>query len=123
MAFWIEVGWARAAEDREVQVGVAQGFGCYLYAWTLAATSLEMYYQARFQTDTHGGLEIMTASDPSHCRASAGQNSCLHAADASGTSAPGKEYPYHHLFLDPIALTPLVSIGFESNPFPIIIHA
>lgn len=123
MAFWIEVDWARAAEDHEVQVGVAQGSGCYLYVWTLAATSLERYSQGKFQADAHGGLGTMSASGPSHFRASADQNLCLRATGASGTSAPGKEYPYPHLFLDSIALTPLVSIGFDSNPFPIIIHA
>ena len=38
-AFWTEVGWVRAAEDREAQVEVAQGSGCYLYVRMLVAIS------------------------------------------------------------------------------------
>jgi len=122
MAFWIEVDWARAAEDREVQVGVAQDSGCCLYVWAPAVTLLKRYSQ-EFQADSHGVLGIMSASGPSHCRANAGQNSSLRAAGVSGTSASEKEYSHPHFFLDSIALAPLVSIGFEPNPFPIIIHA
>lgn len=122
MVFWIGVDWARAAEDREVQVEVAQDFGCCLYAWALAVILLKKYSQ-EFQADAHGVLGIMSVSGPSHCRASAGQNSSLRAAGVSGTSAPGKECSHPHFFLDSIALAPLVSIGFGPNPFPIIIHA
>lgn len=122
MAFWIEVDWARAAEDREVRVGVAQGSGCYLRVWVLAATSSWRYSQAMFLTDARGGLETMSVNGPSYCRVSAGQNLYLRASGVSGTSAQEKGCAYPRLSLDSIGLTPLVSIGFESNPFPVIIH-
>ena len=65
----------------------------------------------------------MSASGPSHFRASTGRNLRPRATGVLGTSVPGKEYAYPHLSLDSIALAPLVSICFESNPFPIVIHA
>jgi hypothetical protein len=101
-----------------VRVGVAQGSGCCLCVWALVAISSKRYSQGKFQTDVHGEPGIMSASGPWHCQENVGQNLCLRAAGASGKSAPGKKYPYPHLFLDSIALTPLVSIGFGTQPFP-----
>lgn len=120
MAFWIEVDWARAAEDREVQVGEAQDSGEYLCVRKLAVTSLR-YFQGKFLTGAHGEPGIM--GSPSHVRTNVGRDLCLRATGGSGTSTPGKECPHHYLSLDSITLTPSVSIGFKSDPFPIIIHA
>ena len=101
MAFWTEVDWARAAEDREVRVGVAQGSGCCLYVRALVVTSLKRYSQGKFQTDAHGGLGIMSASGPSHCRVSAGQDPCLRAAGASEQVHKGKDTRTFICFLIP----------------------
>ena len=123
MAFWSEVGSARAAEDREVQVEAVQGFGCCPYVRTPVATSLKGYFREKFRADARGEPGTTNVSGPFHRQASVGRNLCLRAAGASRISVPWKEYTYIYWSLDSITLAPLVNIGFESNPFPIIIHA
>jgi hypothetical protein len=123
MAFWSEVGSVRAVEDREVQVGVAQGSACYLCVQALIATSSKGYSQEKFQVDARGEPGTMNASGSSHRQVNAGRNLYLRAAGASEICAPSKECLYLRRSLDPIALAPLVNIGFKSHSFPVIIHA
>lgn len=103
-------------------VGVAQGFGCYLCVQPLVATSSRGYSQGKFQVGAHGEPGIMSASGQSHHQANADQNLYPRAAGASGAIESSKEYTYPYLSLDFVALAPLVSIGFKTDPFPIIIH-
>ena len=63
---WSEVDLARVAEDREAQVGEAQGSGCYLCVEALNAISLKGYSQAKFQVDARGEPGTMSASGLSH---------------------------------------------------------
>ena len=123
MAFWIEVDWARVVEDHEARAGVAQGSGYCLHVLVLAATSSEGYSQGKFRVDSRGEPETVSASGQSRCLAKAGQYSCLRAGRGLGLSSPGKEHPYPHPSLDSVTLIQLAWVVFESNPFPIIIHA
>jgi hypothetical protein len=123
MAFWIEVDWARVAEDHEVRAGVAQGSGYCLHVLVFAATSLKRYSQGTFRVDTRGEPGTVSASGRSDCLVSADQHSCLRAGYGLGLSLPRKGYLYLHSSLDSITLAPLACVVFETNPFPIIIHA
>ena len=76
----------RAAEDREVQVGVAQGSGRYLCVQSLVVTLSKGYSQGKFQGDARGEPGIASANGQSHRQVSAGQNLCPRASGALGTS-------------------------------------